>query len=119
LPESSYEDIRKAFIAFDKNGDGRISTSEFKNLLKDQGYKANAGEIEKLIGTLDTNNNGQVDYTEFLAGAMRSQTYLQETNLKSAFEYFDQVSVCCLSLRTKMDTFKWMSCKLRLTREKS
>lgn len=34
LPESSYEDIRKAFIAFDKNGDGRISSDEFKTLLE-------------------------------------------------------------------------------------
>ncbi len=47
------------------------------------------------MATLDTNNNGQVDYTEFLAGAMRSSVYLKEDNLRAAFEYFDKVIFEC------------------------
>jgi calcium-dependent protein kinase len=41
------------------------------------------------MNTLDTNNNGYIDYTEFLAGCMRSKIYLKEDHLRSAFEYFD------------------------------
>ena len=40
---------------------------------------------------LDTNNNGYIDYTEFLAGCMKSKIYLKEDHLKNAFSYFDKV----------------------------
>lgn len=37
--------------------------------------------------------NGFIDYTEFLAGCMKSKIYLQEDFLKSAFSYFDKVKL--------------------------
>jgi calcium-dependent protein kinase len=43
-----------------------------------------------LIYMLDTNNNGYIDYTEFLAGCMKSKIYLREDYLKMTFEYFDK-----------------------------
>lgn len=43
--------------------------------------------------TLDTNHNGSIDYTEFLAGCMRAKIYLKETNLKNAFDFFDKVRI--------------------------
>ena len=46
------------------------------------------------MSELDTNNNGYIDYTEFLAGCMKSKLYLQQDNLRHAFEYFDKVSNC-------------------------
>jgi len=46
-----------------------------------------------LIYMLDTNNNGFIDYTEFLAGCMKSKIYLNEDNLKIAFSYFDKVLI--------------------------
>ena len=53
---------------------------------------------------LDTNNNGYVDYTEFIAGCMKSKIYLNEEHLKNSFAYFDKVgydmSVICIG-------FKW------------
>ncbi len=42
---------------------------------------------------LDTNNNGHIDYTEFLAGCMKSKIYLKEDSLKAAFSYFDKVPI--------------------------
>lgn len=32
--------------------------------------------MQDLIYMLDTNNNGFIDYTEFLAGCMKSKIYL-------------------------------------------
>lgn len=43
-----------------------------------------------MITKLDINFNGYVDYTEFLAGCMKSKIYLQEDYLVSAFTYFDK-----------------------------
>jgi calcium-dependent protein kinase len=39
---------------------------------------------------LDTNGNGVIDYTEFIASCMKSKIYLKEENLKNAFSYFDK-----------------------------
>ena len=43
------------------------------------------------MSNLDLNDNGSIDYTEFLAGCMRSKIYLKEDHLRAAFEFFDKV----------------------------
>jgi Ca2+-binding EF-hand superfamily protein len=43
------------------------------------------------MNKLDTNNNGYIDYTEFIAGCMKSKIYLKEDYLKNAFSFFDKV----------------------------
>jgi calcium-dependent protein kinase len=39
---------------------------------------------------MDTNGNGVIDYTEFIAACMGSYGYVKENQLKNAFEYFDK-----------------------------
>ena len=39
---------------------------------------------------IDSNNNGVIDYTEFIAACMYSQDYSQEKQIKQAFQYFDK-----------------------------
>ena len=39
---------------------------------------------------MDSNNNGLIDYTEFIAACMYSQNYTQEKKIRQAFEYFDR-----------------------------
>jgi Ca2+-binding EF-hand superfamily protein len=43
------------------------------------------------VNKVDMNANGFIDYTEFLAGCMRSKIYLKEDHLRAAFNYFDKV----------------------------
>lgn len=45
------------------------------------------------MNSVDTNGNGYIDYTEFIAGCMKSKIYLKEDHLKAAFQYFDKVAV--------------------------
>ena len=39
---------------------------------------------------LDANMNGLIDYTEFIAACLHSYNYLQDSQLKAAFCYFDK-----------------------------
>lgn len=39
---------------------------------------------------IDSNNNGVIDYTEFIAACMYSQDYSQERQIRQAFQYFDK-----------------------------
>lgn len=61
--------------------------------LKNSGIEYNETEMQDIMYLLDTNNNGYIDYTEFIAGCMKSKIYLNEENLKIAFQYFDKVSI--------------------------
>ena len=45
------------------------------------------------MSKMDTNHNGYIDYTEFLAGCMKSKIYLKEDYLRAAFSYFDKVII--------------------------
>jgi calcium-dependent protein kinase len=91
LPEKDLDELRKLFIQMDQNGDGKISLDEFNKALISYGIDYTPEECRSLMDKLDTNNNGYIDYTEFLAGCMKSKIYLKEDYLKNAFEYFDKV----------------------------
>lgn len=91
LPERDLDELRKLFIAVDLNGDGKITIDEFGGALNKYGIKHTNEEVKELMDKLDTNQNGYIDYTEFLAGCMKSKIYLKEDYLKSAFAYFDKV----------------------------
>jgi calcium-dependent protein kinase len=46
--------------------------------------------MKDIMDSLDTNNNGYIDYTEFLAGCLKSKIYMNEDNIMQAFDYFDK-----------------------------
>ena len=46
--------------------------------------------MEKAMAVIDSNQNGYIDYTEFIAACLQSYNYLQESQLKTAFQYFDK-----------------------------
>jgi len=85
LPEERIEDLRSLFIKVDANGDGRITKDEFQKGLKSSGIEYKENEMQDIMYLLDTNNNGYIDYTEFIAGCMKSKIYLNEENLRIAF----------------------------------
>jgi len=55
-------------------------------------------DLEKAMSVLDSNKNGYIDYTEFIAACLQSYNYLNENHLKTAFSYFDKDSSGTISL---------------------
>jgi len=91
IPEDQISSLRDVFSKFDTNGDGRLNLEELKaGVKKVQGVGLKEEDIENVMKVMDSNNNGFIDYTEFIAGCLQSYNYLQETHLKSAFTYFDK-----------------------------
>lgn len=66
LTEERVEEIREIFVHFDKNGDGVIQKSEFAKLLEALGAEMSADEIDAGLRALDENQNGLIDFDEFL-----------------------------------------------------
>jgi calcium-dependent protein kinase len=85
LPEERIDDLRQLFIKVDVDGDGRITKEEFQLAISKHGLGYTESQLQDIIYLLDTNNNGYIDYTEFIAGCMKSKIYLNEDNLKIAF----------------------------------
>ena len=46
-------------------------------------------EIDEIYSQLDLNNDGKVNYNDFLAAAMDKDTMLTDEKLRSAFKVFD------------------------------
>jgi len=89
LSEFEIMDLRKVFLALDKNGDGTITLDELKEgLAKLPDIKAN--EIQQIMNSIDTDKSGKIDYTEFLAATMETNLYLKEEKLFMAFKMFDK-----------------------------
>ena len=58
--------IRKAFKEFDKNGDGHISKTEFKKVMRKQKAKMTEAQLDAMVKKADTSGDGKIDYDEFL-----------------------------------------------------
>lgn len=70
-------DMKQAFDLFDKNHDGRISSDELGRVLRTLGHDHSQEEVEDMIKTADTNENGFVEFDEFVA-MMRRWTHNSE-----------------------------------------
>ncbi|XP_062183663.1 probable calcium-binding protein CML22 [Phragmites australis] len=62
------EDMREAFRVFDANGDGYITVDELGVVLSSLGLKQGrtAEECRRMIGRVDRDGDGRVDFGEFL-----------------------------------------------------
>ncbi|CAN6249189.1 unnamed protein product [Urochloa humidicola] len=65
--EEADEDMREAFRVFDANGDGYITVDELGAVLTSLGLKQGrtAEECRKMIGRVDRDGDGRVDFHEF------------------------------------------------------
>ena len=86
----------KTFKALDKNGNGTISKEELV-----AGYKEIYGakmtddeinrEVDDIMGKLDTDKSGNIDYTEWAVGTINKVDILSSEKLRKAFNLFDKV----------------------------
>ena len=59
------EEIREAFHAFDKNGDGTITTEDFGTVFRSLGQNPTEAELEEMINKVDTDGTGTIHFQEF------------------------------------------------------
>ena len=80
--------LKEIFMALDKNGDGSLSLTEIDEGLT-QLKLENKEDLMQVLREADTDNSGEIDYTEFIAATLDSQVYLKEEYLMAAFQMFD------------------------------
>lgn len=87
--QASPDDIRELkelFKNLDKNGDGSLTLEELRVGL--QG-KENGETLLSIMESADTDNSGEINYTEFIAATIDANVFMREDYLRTAFEMFD------------------------------
>ena len=62
------ENLRQAFMMFDKDGSGQIDASEIRALLEGEDLKGtvDGGQLDRIIKEVDADGNGEINFEEFL-----------------------------------------------------
>ena len=76
-------------MQLDTDGNGTLTMDEIKAGLKNSSVK-NVSDVMKTFESVDTDNSGKIDYTEFLSVTMEKNIYLREEKLYAAFKLFDK-----------------------------
>lgn len=58
--------MRRVFHSFDKDKNGVIDRKEFQAIFEDMGKCLSEEEIKRSMDMLDTNQDGTIDYEEFI-----------------------------------------------------
>lgn len=91
LTESQLNAYREAFSLFDKDRDGKITSRELGTVMRSLGQTPTEAEISDMINEIDIDNDGTVDFSEFITMmARRMKTSDDEEVIKEAFRVFDR-----------------------------
>ena len=81
----------KLFYMIDTDGDGKITKEElFKGLNDIVTNKISEKDFDVIFEHIDLNNNGFIDYEEFIAAAVNKNIFMRNNILSFAFKFFDK-----------------------------
>ena len=84
----------KLFNKIDKNGDGKITKEELfsglQELKKEESDEEIKKEVEIIFSNIDNDQNGYLEYEEFIRAAIDKEYFLNDKFLRFAFNYFDR-----------------------------
>eukprot|EP00747_Dinoflagellata_sp_TGD_P146976 gnl/TRDRNA2_/TRDRNA2_176747_c0_seq27.p1 gnl/TRDRNA2_/TRDRNA2_176747_c0~~gnl/TRDRNA2_/TRDRNA2_176747_c0_seq27.p1 ORF type:complete len:521 (+),score=112.15 gnl/TRDRNA2_/TRDRNA2_176747_c0_seq27:42-1565(+) len=87
----SYEErkaVRDAFLEMDKDKTGTIKLWELKKVLSDE-FDMNDNRTTQIFEALDSNHDGTIHYSDYLAAMCSTRIALHDDLLKKAFNKFD------------------------------
>ncbi|KAL1545619.1 Calcium-dependent protein kinase 25 [Salvia divinorum] len=91
LCEEEIAGLREMFETIDSDNSGYITFEELKVGLKRYGAATlEESEIHRLLRSADIDNNGAIDYGEFIAATLHMNKIDKDDHLIRAFSYFDK-----------------------------
>ncbi|KAF9595447.1 hypothetical protein IFM89_000365 [Coptis chinensis] len=90
LSEDEIAGLKELFKMIDTDNSGHITFEELRDGLKRVGANLKESEIYDLLQAADVNNNGTIDYGEFVAATLHLNKIEKEDHLFAAFSYFDK-----------------------------
>jgi len=90
MSEQQIRSLGQTFRRLDANQDGVLTLREMREGVIGTPAEKVCGDLELLFEQLDTDGDGHLQYTEFLAGALCARRFLCEDLAWAAFQRFDQ-----------------------------
>ncbi|CAM5086013.1 unnamed protein product [Eretmochelys imbricata] len=98
LAEEQIAEFKEAFSLFDKDGDGSITTGELGTVMRSLGQNPTEAELQDMVGELDTDGSGTVDFPDFLSLMARKMRDMDsEEEIREAFRVFDEDEIGYIS----------------------
>ena len=90
MSKDELAEFREIFDLVDKDKGGSISRDELGELMDTLGIRASKEEIDLMINEIDEDNNGEIDFEEFVAVMSRKvNANYTSKEVKSAFKAFE------------------------------
>ncbi|KAG2710783.1 hypothetical protein I3843_04G044200 [Carya illinoinensis] len=88
------DEVKNIFNKFDKNGDGKISCDELKDIIHALGSRTSSvDEVKRIMSEVDKDGDGFIDLDEFVefhfGGSSSGSTQDSTRELRDAFELYD------------------------------
>lgn len=91
LTEEQKAELKEAFSLFDRDGDGTITIKELQVVMRSIGQNPTEEEIMAMINEVDSDNDGEVDFQEFMElMARKMKEGEMDEELVEAFKTFDK-----------------------------
>merc|ERR1711865_908136 len=90
-PEQEKE-CKEAFDLFDGDGSGAIDTKELKVAMMALGFEPSDDEIDKMVQSIDTDGNSQLEFTEFIEMKKAFLLYDDDGTGKITFKNLERVA---------------------------
>jgi calcium-dependent protein kinase len=87
LTTNEMKKLRQSFQAIDFNNEGVITNKQFEIATQNAGVKLTEEELKLIFKNSD--ENGKINYSEFLIGSLNEKSFLDKDKLSLAFKYFD------------------------------
>ncbi|KAE8724169.1 putative calcium-binding protein CML17 [Hibiscus syriacus] len=94
LDDEQIAELLEIFRSFDRNNDGSLTQLELGSLLRSLGLEPSSDQVEALIQKADTNNNGLVEFSEFVSlvapEMLSEKSPYGEQQLRQLFKMLDR-----------------------------
>uniref|UniRef100_A0A8D0G5Q7 Calglandulin n=1 Tax=Sphenodon punctatus TaxID=8508 RepID=A0A8D0G5Q7_SPHPU len=91
LTKEQIAEFKEAFLLFDKDGNGSVSTEELGTVMRSLGQNPTEAELKDMIHEVDTDGSGTIDLPEFLSMMARTiRCSNSEEAIRKAFQVFDR-----------------------------
>jgi len=91
ITDEEFENFKKTFIMYDKDGDGTVSTKELGAVMRSLGTNPDPEELEAMVDEADADGSGSVDFGEFVEMMIKREAEKETPeDLKQAFRVFDK-----------------------------
>ena len=83
-------ELSQLYDKLDRNSDYKITKGELYKAYKEAGIPVTAGDLDAIINSIDFDNNGNIDYEEFIRMCIPKEKLFTKENLDNAFLLFDK-----------------------------